>query len=302
MLLERYAPWPAQVPVVQRPSPPPTSGDEIVVTFIGHATFLIQTSAGNIITDPVFAERAGPFGRTGPRRVRPPGIRFEHLPPIARTPESQSLRPLRSGNTAGVAAPRSSAHRDTAGKRDAAAIGRRDSDRRTRLVQRMPAEMSAMRGAQTLDPAVTSGRELEITATQAQHFSARTPFDRNRALWGGFMITIDEQQICFAGDSGYGPHFLEVGRRFPRIDLALIPIGAYEPRWFMKDIHMNPEEAVQAHMDVGARRSIGMHFGTFRLTTEGSNEPVAALGRARSAAGIDDAAFTTLDVGESARL
>ena len=169
-------------------------------------------------------------------------------------------------------------------------------------VQRMPAEMSAMRGAQTLDPVVTLGREIEITATQAQHFSARTPFDRNRALWGGFMITIDEQQIYFAGDSGYGPHFLEVGRRFPRIDLALIPIGAYEPRWFMKDIHMNPEEAVQAHMDVGSRRSIGMHFGTFRLTTEGPNEPVAALGRARSAAGIDDAAFTTLDVGESARL
>jgi L-ascorbate metabolism protein UlaG (beta-lactamase superfamily) len=168
--------------------------------------------------------------------------------------------------------------------------------------QRMPAEMSAMPGAQTLDPVVTPGREIEITATQAQHFSARTPFDRNRALWGGFMITIDEQQIYFAGDSGYGPHFLEVGRRFPRIDLALIPIGAYEPRWFMKDIHMNPEEAVQAHMDVGARRSIGMHFGTFRLTTEGPNEPVAALGRARSAAGIDDAAFTTLDVGESARL
>jgi len=141
-----------------------------------------------------------------------------------------------------------------------------------------------------------------ITLTPARHFSARTPFDRNRALWGGFMITIDEQQIYFAGDSGYGPHFLEVGRRFPRIDLALIPIGAYEPRWFMKDIHMNPEEAVQAHLDVGARRSIGMHFGTFRLTTEGPNEPVAALGRARSAAGIDDAAFTTLDVGESARL
>jgi N-acyl-phosphatidylethanolamine-hydrolysing phospholipase D len=90
--------------------------------------------------------------------------------------------------------------------------------------------------------------------------------------------------------------------RFPLIDLALIPIGAYEPRWFMPDIHMNPEEAVQAHLDVGARRSIGMHFGTFRLTTEGLNEPVAALGRARSAAGIDDAAFTTLAVGESARL
>jgi L-ascorbate metabolism protein UlaG (beta-lactamase superfamily) len=303
MLFERYAPWPAQVPVVQRPAPPPTSGDEIVVTFIGHATFLIQTSAGNIITDPVFAQRAGPFGWAGPRRVRQPGVRFDDLPPIAYV--------LLSHN-----------HYDHCDLETLRALQHRDHPRVvtlqgnatllrssgvTRIAeldwwQRMPAEMSAMRGAQTLDPAVTPGREIEITATQAQHFSARTPFDRNRALWGGFMITIDEQQIYFAGDSGYGPHFLEVGRRFPRIDLALIPIGAYEPRWFMKDIHMNPEEAVQAHMDVGARRSIGMHFGTFRLTTEGPNEPVAALGRARSAAGIDDAAFTTLDVGESARL
>ena len=303
MLFERYAPWPAQVPVVQRPSPPPTSGDEIVVTFIGHATFLIQTSAGNIITDPVFAQRAGPFGWTGPRRVRQPGVRFDDLPPIAYVLLShnhydhcdlETLRALQHRDH-----PRIVTLQGNATLLRSAGV--------TRIAeldwwQRMPAEMSAMRGAQTLDPVVTPGREIEITATQAQHFSARTPFDRNRALWGGFMITIDEQQIYFAGDSGYGPHFLEVGRRFPRIDLALIPIGAYEPRWFMKDIHMNPEEAVQAHMDVGARRSIGMHFGTFRLTTEGLNEPVAALGRARSAAGIDDAAFTTLDVGESARL
>jgi len=120
--------------------------------------------------------------------------------------------------------------------------------------QRMPAELSAMLGAQTLDPAVAPGREIEITATQAQHFSARTPFDRNRALWGGFMITINEQQIYFAGDSGYGRHFLEVGRRFPRIDLALIPIGAYEPRWFMKDIHMMPPSRRSTSVNQPIRR------------------------------------------------
>src|SRR5688572_29872936 len=303
MLFERGTPWPAQVPVVQRPSPPPTSGDEITITFIGHATFLIQTSAGNIITDPVFAQRAGPVGWVGPRRVRQPGVRFDDLPPIAYVLLShnhydhcdlETLRALQHRDH-----PRIVTLQGNATLLRSAGV--------TRIAeldwwQRMPAEMSAKRGAQTLDPAATPGREIEITATQAQHFSARTPFDRNRALWGGFMITIDEQQIYFAGDSGYGPHFLEIGRRFPRIDLALIPIGAYEPRWFMKDIHMNPEEAVQAHMDVGARRSIGMHFGTYRLTTEGPNEPVAALGRARSAAGIDAAAFTTLDLCESARL
>ena len=176
MLFERYAPWPAQVPVVQRPSPPPTSGEEIVVTFIGHATFLIQTSAGNIITDPVFAQRAGPFGWTGPRRVRQPGVRFDDLPPIAYV--------LLSHN-----------HYDHCDLETLQALQHRDHPRFvtlqgnatllrsagvTRIVeldwwQRMPAEMSAMRGAQTLDPAVTSGRELEISATQAQHFPPARP-------------------------------------------------------------------------------------------------------------------------------
>ncbi len=206
MLFERGTPWPAQVPVVQRTSLPPTSGDEIVITFIGHATFLIQTSAGNIITDPVFAERAGPFGRTGPRRVRQPGIRFDHLPPIAYVLLSHNHY-----DHCDLEALRAVQHRDH--PRVVTLLGNATLLRSagvTRIAeldwwQRMPAEMSAMLGAQTLDPAVTPGREIEITATQAQHFSARTPFDRNRALWGGFMITIDEQQIYFAGDSGTVP-------------------------------------------------------------------------------------------------
>jgi L-ascorbate metabolism protein UlaG (beta-lactamase superfamily) len=140
---------------------------------------------------------------------------------------------------------------------------------------------------------------LPITLTPAQHFSARGPHDRNRALWGGFTMDIRGRRIYFAGDSGYGPMFGEIGRRIGTIDLALLPIGAYEPRWFMKDIHMNPDEAVRAHLDLNAKQSLGMHFGTFQLTTEAIDEPVRALQAARRDHGVPDEEFQTLDFGES---
>jgi L-ascorbate metabolism protein UlaG (beta-lactamase superfamily) len=144
-----------------------------------------------------------------------------------------------------------------------------------------------------------TGAALPITLTPAQHFSARTPFDRNRALWGGFVIDLGPRRIFFAGDSGYGPHFRDVRRRCGPIDLALLPIGAYEPRWFMKDVHMNPAEAVQAHLDLEASMSVAMHFGTFRLTAEGISEPVSALHRALGDVGLDPGRFRTLEPGES---
>jgi L-ascorbate metabolism protein UlaG (beta-lactamase superfamily) len=138
-----------------------------------------------------------------------------------------------------------------------------------------------------------------LTLTPAQHFSARTPFDRNRALWGGFVMRVDERQIFFAGDSGYGPHFSEIRARAGTPDLALLPIGAYEPRWFMKDIHMNPAEAVQAHLDLGAARSVGIHFGTFQLTTEGIDDPAIALAAAMRAHDIPAERFRVPEFGES---
>src|SRR5437763_1528698 len=116
-----------------------------------------------------------------------------------------------------------------------------------------------------------------VTLTPAQHFSARTPLDRNRALWGGFMLAPPGARILFAGDSAYGPFFRDIRQRLGPIDLALLPIGAYEPRWFMRVVHMNPAEAVRAHLDLDASESIGMHFGTFQLTTEGIDEPLRAL-------------------------
>ena len=140
----------------------------------------------------------------------------------------------------------------------------------------------------------------EVICVPAQHFSARTPWDRDLTLWSGFIVRVDGVAIYFAGDSGYSPQFAAIGERCPDIDVALIPIGAYEPRWFMSPVHMNPAEAVRAHLDVKARRSIGMHFGTFQLTDEGIDEPLRALQRAREDHGVAAEVFRTLDFGETA--
>jgi L-ascorbate metabolism protein UlaG (beta-lactamase superfamily) len=132
---------------------------------------------------------------------------------------------------------------------------------------------------------------LPVTLTPAQHFSARSPFDRNRALWGGFVLIAHGARILFAGDTAYAPFFLDVRKRLGPIDMALLPIGAYEPRWFMKAVHMNPAEAVQAHLDLEANESVGMHFGTFQLTIEGIDEPLRALEEARRARDIPPSRF-----------
>ena len=138
-----------------------------------------------------------------------------------------------------------------------------------------------------------------MTYVPAQHFSARGLHDRNRSLWGGFVVEAHSAVVYFAGDSGYCPYFAEIASRFPRIDLALLPIGAYEPRWFMRQHHVNPEEAVQAHLDLQPRRSIGMHFGTFQLTDEAIDAPISALRQAQARAGVAHAEFDVLGFGET---
>ncbi|HJQ98997.1 MAG TPA: MBL fold metallo-hydrolase, partial [Candidatus Polarisedimenticolaceae bacterium] len=141
--------------------------------------------------------------------------------------------------------------------------------------------------------------DLRATLTPAQHFSARTPWDRNRALWGGFVLQAEGARIYFAGDTAYAGVFPEIRRRFAPFDLAVLPIGAYEPRWFMRAVHMNPEESVKAHLDLGAPPSIAMHFGTFQLTPEGIDEPVRGLEKACDAAGVPRSSFRVLGTGES---
>jgi L-ascorbate metabolism protein UlaG (beta-lactamase superfamily) len=285
MLREPRTRWPARIDEPPRRPPPPPDGAGAVVTFIGHATFLIQTTSGNILTDPMYSDRAGPFGLLGPRRVRQPAVRFDDLPPISTV--------LLSHN-----------HYDHCDRPTLARLAKRfDPTVITPLGNGALVKSTGLRKVEELDwwqDAKTS--TLPLTLTPAHHFSARTPFDRNRALWGGFTIDVADRRIYFAGDSAYAPFLREVRRRLGPIDLALLPIGAYEPRWFMQSVHMNPAEAVQAHLDLEAAESVAMHFGTFQLTTEGIDEPVRALEQARLAHHLDPSAFRAIGFGESVRV
>src|SRR5437899_2888614 len=276
MLLEPRTPWPARVDVPPQ-RPPRLDGAAAVVTFIGHATFLIQTAAGNILTDPMYSQRAGPLNVLGPRRVRQPAVPFDDLPAISMV--------LLSHN-----------HYDHCDLRTLRELAQRfDPFVITPLGNGALVRSSGIRRVEELDwwqEAKTSA--LPIALTPAQHFSARSPLDRNRALWGGFRLVV--------GDTAYAPFFRDVRQRLGPIDLALLPIGAYEPRWFMQSIHMNPAEAAQAHLDLEASESVGMHFGTFQLTTEGIDEPLRALEEACRAKNIPLSRFRTLRFGESLRL
>jgi L-ascorbate metabolism protein UlaG (beta-lactamase superfamily) len=147
--------------------------------------------------------------------------------------------------------------------------------------------------------AIALGEALKVTFVPAQHFSARGLFDRRRSLWGGYVIESRGRRVYFGGDTGYSTHFADIKARLGAPDVALLGIGSYEPRWFMRPIHMNPAEAVRAHRDLGARRSIGMHFGTFRLTAEAIDAPQAELGRALAASGLAESEFVTLHEGET---
>jgi L-ascorbate metabolism protein UlaG (beta-lactamase superfamily) len=281
LLLTPRARWPSAVPV--EPRRPPSAGpDEVVVTFVGHATFLVQVAGLNLLTDPVYAERASPVAFAGPRRVRAPGVRFDDLPTIAVV--------LLSHN-----------HYDHCDLGTLRALERRFHPRVVTPIGNGGLLRSAGIGQVEEIDWWQQAREvpLPITLAPAQHFSSRNMLDRNRALWGGFLIEVGGRRILHAGDSGYGPHFRESAARLSPIDLALLPIGAYEPRWFMKDIHMNPAEAVQAHLDLGARQSIAMHFGTFQLTPEGIDEPVCNLAQALRERGVPADRFRTMAVGES---
>ena len=279
---ERTA-WPESAASGGYPCPPENvAPGRVALTFVGHSTFLVRTASATLITDPVFTSHAGPFGVLGPRRVRSPGVSLASLPPVDIVLVSHnhydhlqhsSLRHFEQ--SAAYVAP----------------LG----------VTRQLGLSSANGQTHELDwwQSLKIG-DVTITAVPAQHFSARTPWDRNRTLWCGYVVEVDGLTIYFAGDTGYATHFAEVGGRWPRIDLALLPIGAYEPRWFMIYAHMNPEEAVRAHLDLHARASVGMHFGTFQLTDEAIDEPLRALERARAERGVSADTFRVLGFGESA--
>lgn len=285
-LTRKAARWPASVANTARPDlPEAVEPGQVAVTFVNHASFLLQTAGLTWLTDPVFAERASPVTWAGPRRVRPPGLAFEDLPEVHVV--------LLSHN-----------HYD---HMDVAALARLDARFQplflTGLGNKAVLARLGLRRVAELDwdESLRIGDQAVATFTPAQHFSARTPFDRNRTLWGGFYLEVERLRLYFAGDTGYAGHFRDIRARLGAPHLALLPIGAYEPRWFMEVAHLNPEDAVRAHLDLAASHSLGMHFGTFQLTDEPFDAPVEALHEARGAAGVEADRFAVLEVGETRR-
>jgi N-acyl-phosphatidylethanolamine-hydrolysing phospholipase D len=264
--------FPRAIPTFTSPRAP---ADRTSLTWIGHASFLIQVGGLNLLTDPMWSDRASPFSFAGPRRYMPPGIPFEGLPPVdlvllthdhydhfddptirrlhAEHPDAAWLAPMGHGSLL-------------------AARG--------------------VRGVHELDWWDTTMVErLRLTALPAQHFSGRT-FHRNRTLWCGWAVSASAHRIYFAGDTGKHSSFDEIGRRAGPFDAALLPIGAYDPRWFMAPVHMDPDEAVAAYGELVSAadqarpcRMVGMHWGTFRLTDEPMREPPERAARAWRAAG-----------------
>ena len=276
------AKWPENIADPAWPPPPPAvAAGQAAITFIGHASFLIRLPEAVVLTDPVFSDRCSPVSWAGPMRARRPGIALADLP-----------RPdlvLLSHNHYD--------HMDLPSLRE---LHRRHAPRFVTTLGNAPLLRAQGIEATELDwwQEATAG-PLRITSTPARHFSARSPFDRNRTLWGGFMVAASGGQILFAGDSGAGPHWGAIAARLGAPRVALLPIGAYEPRWFMAPVHMNPQEAVQAHLALATLQSVGMHFGTFQLTDEAIDAPLLALAEARLAAGLPPEAFTTHGFGET---
>lgn len=251
-------------------------------TWIGHASFLVQLGGLNILTDPVLSPRISPLPWIGPRRIAPLGLDFDELPRIDVV--------LISHN-----------HYDHLDDASVRRIAARDAP--AFVVPRGLGTWFARRGIHAVSELdwwqSTTVHGLRVHGVPAQHFSGRGLRDRNRSLWCGYVYEKDGQRHYFAGDTGYGPDFVAIGARFAPIDLSMIPIGAYDPRDFMQAVHVNPEEAVRIHQDVGSRLSLAMHWGTFRLTLEPLEEPPHRLAQALAAAGIAPAHFRVLAHGQT---
>lgn len=250
------------------------------ITFINHATFLIQSGGFNILTDPVFSERTSPFTFVGPKRVHNPGITIENLPPIDVIIISHDHY-----DHLDLASIETIAKRDNPKIYMGLGVGERLSGTEQII------EMDWWQSSQVAE-------NFQLWFLDVQHFSGRWLNDRNSTLWGGFLLEINGQKIYFGGDSGYADHYKRTFEHFGSVDLAFLPIGAYAPRDFFKAIHMDPAEAVQAHMELNAGMSIGMHYGTFQLTAEDINDPLIALETAKNNANIKPSEFITLDIGK----
>lgn len=281
----RPAPWPAWVENGPAAVPAACHSDSLAdwrITFVNHATVLLQIGPWNLLTDPVWSDRCSPSQALGPRRVRRPGLRLDQLPPIHGVLLSHD-------------------HYDHLDLRTLVWLARRDqplivtglgvggllrANGLTRVVERDWWQDCP------LGP-------LTLHFLPAQHFSGRGLRDRNRTLWGSLSVSTGHGHLYFAGDTGYGAHFSAIRDRLGPPRLALLPIGAYAPRWFMSPVHMNPQDAVRAHVDLAAQRSLAIHHGTFQLTDEGLHEPVHELTAALQQQGVATERFVVLPEGQA---
>lgn len=252
----------------------------IRITMVNHSTVLVQRSGFNVLTDPIWSERASPVSRIGPKRRRRPGVRMEDLPPIDIV--------LISHNHFD--------HLDLPTLRQLAGRGRS-----TFVVATGDAPLLRSQRIESVHE-LDWGESLAISdvtihCVPALHFSARGIFDRNKTLWCGYIVEYPQSFVYFAGDTSFGSHFAKIREKFGSPQVALLPIGAYEPRWFMSPVHMGPEEAVRAHEILGAKTSIAIHHGTFQLADDGIDTPQRQLTACRR-----DDLFLILRNGEYAEI
>jgi L-ascorbate metabolism protein UlaG (beta-lactamase superfamily) len=279
------APWPKEPwsPVSRSQRAPLPSG-QLRVTFVNHSTVLFESGESAVLVDPVWSNRVGPLGLMGPVRAHPPGVALEDLPRLDAVLISHdhydhldlaTLRRLAAGHAAAFVSGLGNGY----WLKEAGAARVYELDWRQSLV---------------LSPTLT------LHFVEARHWSGRSLGDRFNTLWGGFVLELNGFKIYISGDTGYSePMFERIKREYGVLNLCVLPLGAYEPRWLMQDNHLNPEEALRTQRILGCTQSLGVHFGTFQISDESRHKPIADLDQARRKLGVSEQEFFTLAPGES---